>query len=177
MRVWHSKVAVLGALLLCGCEEVTPPSPEQKLKQESQCLSEQIWNGNEQESPLMHPGVACVACHSDHNAASGDGDAPIFAVAGTVYTAANEPDNCISSVALDPNIVTEVIIDDAANVQYRTVVNATGNFMLDETNIVWPVHVTIRQQGRERRMQQAVSNGDCNSCHTATATMGRILSP
>ena len=45
------------------------------------------WIGGDRESDLMHPGLSCIACHTQ------SGEGPRFQVAGTVYTNIDEQDD------------------------------------------------------------------------------------
>ena len=70
----------------------------------------------------MGPGRACISCHADSNAASGENDAPIFAFAGTVYPTAHEPIDCIASGSEGA----EIEITDAMGRVFTEVANPGG---------------------------------------------------
>ena len=54
------------------------------------CTSGTTWAGGDHGSAVMHPGEACIACHTtDHG--------PKFAAAGTVFPTSHEPDDCNGS--------------------------------------------------------------------------------
>ncbi|MEZ4453455.1 MAG: hypothetical protein R3B09_28605, partial [Nannocystaceae bacterium] len=55
-----------------------------------QCSSDVYWTMGDHESPFMHPGMACVACHKSQTFHK----PPIFLAAGTVYPSGHEPDEC-----------------------------------------------------------------------------------
>jgi hypothetical protein len=142
----------------------------------SPCTSGTMRGANESEGPEMLPGRACNACHAQSNAASGEGDAPIFAFAGTLFTAAYEPDNCIAPAAQGAH----VIVTDASGAVFDAVANASGNFLLESDEFVLPLRARVVIDGRERPMLEAQMSGDCNRCHTAPGregAPGRILLP
>jgi mono/diheme cytochrome c family protein len=123
--------------------------------------------------PRMHPGVACVSCHSVH-------DGPRFAIGGTVYPSAHEPDDC-NGLDGQGALETSVVITDATGRVLTLAVNAVGNFHSDEADsIVMPIRAKVVQGGVERVMFGERMTGDCNSCHTqdgANGAPGRILTP
>ncbi len=124
----------------------------------------------------MAPGRACISCHSDSNAATGENDAPIFAFAGTVYPTAHEPIDCIGSGSEGA----EIEITDADGRVFKQIVNPAGNFSDDPRQFSYPYRALVRFQGRERAMVAQQVIGDCNSCHTEQgdqAAPGRILLP
>ena len=53
----------------------------------AQCTSKVMWNGGNQGSASMNPGMACINCHSK-------GEGPGFSIAGTLYPTGHEPDRC-----------------------------------------------------------------------------------
>jgi cytochrome c553 len=137
-----------------------------------QCTSGRKWTLGDRGSPSMHPGGACISCHATKF------DAPRFAVAGTVYPSAHEPDDCAS--LLDG--AAQIEITDANKKVYTLNVNASGNFYYVDRlgTFAQPYTAKVLYQGRERIMVGARDNGDCNSCHTQDGTEsapGRILLP
>ena len=95
------------AIASCGGEvarlpEVDVPAAELG----AACLSGRYWPFGDRGNNHMHPGRDCVGCH----ARSGRG--PVFAVAGTLYSAPHEVDECygydsdpavpVSSIAVTP---------------------------------------------------------------------------
>ena len=52
------------------------------------CTSGSTWTRGDHGSDVMHPGGACISCHSM------GGDGPAYAIAGTVFPSAHEPDDC-----------------------------------------------------------------------------------
>lgn len=124
----------------------------------------------------MGPGRACIGCHADSNAATGENDAPIFAFAGTVYPTAHEPIDCIGSGSEGA----EIEITDADGRVFTQVANHSGNFFDEPQAFSYPYRAKVRFQGRERAMVAPQLIGDCNSCHTEQgleAAPGRILLP
>lgn len=135
------------------------------------CSSERHWTGGNEESPLMRPGGACITCHEAER------EGPRFVVAGTLYPTAHEPDDCygVSSKA-----GAEVVVTDAAGVETRLSVNASGNFFLEEASIQLPYRARVEYDGRMRVMVEAQTNGDCNGCHSEAGSQnapGRVFLP
>ncbi|MEI8259338.1 MAG: hypothetical protein WCJ30_27035, partial [Deltaproteobacteria bacterium] len=53
--------------------------------------------------------------------------------------------------------------------------NSAGNFWLEDRaapRFAAPYTARVLYQGRERRMIAPQTDGDCNTCHTDTGTMG-----
>jgi cytochrome c553 len=124
----------------------------------------------------MGPGRACVACHAASNAATGEGDAPLFAFAGTMYPTAHEPDHCIATAG--EGAVVEVV--DARGVTFTATANGAGNSFSEDVGLTPPYRAQITFAGRTRQMLAAQTSGDCNGCHTQrgdSAAPGRILLP
>ena len=116
----------------------------------------------------MAPGSVCISCHVTTNAAT-------LHVAGTVYNAINEPDGCLGA----PD--TKVVVTDAQGTPHTLDVNSAGNFV-DGTPLGFsmPLQVSVTRNGQTRPMIGAVTNGDCNSCHTAagaSSAPGRVMAP
>jgi hypothetical protein len=139
------------------------------------CSSGTTWTGGNRESPVMHPGLACIACHATSHdaAASGPADAPRFSIAGTVYPTGHEPNDCNGATAA------VVEITDASGKVTSLPINAAGNFFTSAA-IASPFHVAVVAHGKRRAMAPSPPNGDCNSCHTqngANGAPGRIVLP
>lgn len=133
----------------------------------SQCTSGVRWKLGDQRSPLMHPGVACIACHAMRF------DSPRFSAAGTVYATGHEPDNCNGATAAT------VMITDAGGATFSLQTNAAGNFYVAST-LAFPIQARVVANGTSRAMTGVVMTGDCNSCHTQDGTQsapGRIVLP
>lgn len=130
------------------------------------CTSGKNWTGGNRESPLMHPGVACINCHSS-------GEGPRFRIAGTVYPTGHEPDDCDGATAA------AVEVTDANGKVTSLAVNAAGNFYT-QAAVAFPIHVAVVANGARRAMASSPPTGDCNSCHTqngANQAPGRIALP
>lgn len=136
------------------------------------CTSGKMWTGGERESPLMHPGNACITCHAQRRS-KGDDDAPRFTIAGTVYPTGHEPNDCNGA----PSATVEVT--DATGAVTSLPVNAAGNFFTSAA-IAAPFHLAVVANGKRRAMGASPPTGDCNSCHTpdgANMAPGRIALP
>jgi hypothetical protein len=137
------------------------------------CSSGSVWKGGYGGSALMAPGTPCMAsgCHSTVGTR--------MTMAGTIYGPAGlrDHDNCNG---LDGTSSGAAVIpfDDAGNeVVGRLQVNAAGNFYTNRT-LPPSYRVKIVAMGREFIMQTPVTDGNCNSCHTAdgaAGAMGRII--
>jgi hypothetical protein len=136
------------------------------------CTSNQRWTGGNNESPNMHPGGACINCHSS-------GEGPRFTFAGTVFPSAHEPDDCNGVNGSSP--AAQVIVTDANNATFTMTVNSVGNFSYSgRTAPVMPYTAKVVRGGNERIMTAQQTTGDCNSCHTqdgANDAPGRIMAP
>lgn len=153
----------------CGSEPVpTTPNPYDT---PVVCTSMKNWTGGDRESPLMHPGVACINCHTK------EGEGPRFSLAGTVFPTAHEPNDCNG---VDAASGAKVVITDAAGKVVTLSVNNAGNFFLETRDFAFPYQAKVTYEGRERVMVSPQQNGDCNACHTQSGTMnapGRIFLP
>jgi hypothetical protein len=132
------------------------------------CTSMVTWTrGNGQ---TMRPGEACISCHSR-------GDGPAFAIAGTIYPSAHEPDDC-NGASATTNGATVVITDKSGTARTLTP-DAVGNFSYSGT-LATPFQAKVVQAGKERIMVTPQTSGDCNGCHTQTGANGapgRIMLP
>ena len=143
------------------------------------CLSGVMWTQGNTKSPLMHPGAQCNACHS---ALGG----PNLTIAGTVYKASHDVDDC-NGAAPPPTIT--VTITDKNDDTFTATTNAAGNFFLKKkngngngnaANPVPPFKASLSDGTNTRQMVGTVTSGDCNFCHTAAGANnapGRILAP
>lgn len=130
------------------------------------CSSGQTWSGG--ENARMHPGRACISCHSS-------GEGPSYSIAGTVYPTAHEPNDCNSSNLAG---VTVQITDNSAHVITLTP-NNVGNFYY-QSSLSLPYFAEVLSQGNNRAMSSTQTSGDCNLCHTPTGANGapgRIIPP
>lgn len=152
------------------------------------CSTGVRWARGDHGSEKMHPGMACIACHTngtgedDDDKSEPDEDSgPAFHVAGTVYRTAHEPDDCAGEG------VVKVIITDATGREFHMGTNDYGNFFLeDDRPFVPPYTARVQVGDRERKMSDPQTNGDCNGCHTQDGTSleyggkpapGRIMIP
>jgi len=133
------------------------------------CTSGQSWNGGNEGSSRMHPGVACISCHSSSR------EAPRFMLAGTVYPTGHEPADCNAAGVGGA----QVIITDANGATTTLTANSVGNFY-SQRNVAIPYHAEVVFNGKTRSMAAAQTSGDCNGCHTqdgANGAPGRITLP
>lgn len=131
------------------------------------CTSGVSWLLGDLGTELMHPGRACINCHSMHNA-------PHYTFAGTVYPTTHEPDDCNGLGS-----GWSVLIIDAAGKQITLTPNLVGSFHSSET-FTPPYTAQVIAGGRTRTMLDTQTSGDCNSCHTqngASSAPGRIVAP
>jgi len=136
----------------------------------SDCISGNDWVLGDFGSDWMHPGTDCPTCHATNNG-------PAFWVAGTVYGADGQIDDCggVSGVEID--------VKDATGTVYPLQSNLWGNFYLKQTDapgFQTPYTVSLSYNGQTRSMTSSQSTQGCNSCHTVTganAAPGRILEP
>jgi cytochrome c553 len=120
-------------------------------------------------SPSMNPGRACFSCH-------GQGGAPTFTLAGTVYPTGHEPDLCYGA---NGNNGVQVVITGADGQVVTLTPADSGNFNYTGA-LAFPFHAKVTYTGRERAMSAAQMSGDCNGCHTQTGANGapgRIVLP
>jgi hypothetical protein len=140
------------------------------------CTSNKQWTGGNDGSANMHPGGACINCHSS---GGGEEQGPSFAFAGTVYPTAHEPDDC--NGLNGSSTMAQVIVTDANGAMITMNVNSVGNFSYSSrTAVALPYHAKVVSNGQERAMTAAQQSGDCNSCHTengANDAPGRIMAP
>jgi len=142
------------------------------------CTSGTTWAGGRNHgSPVMNPGLPCIACHAnnrgDDAAPTDDDGAPQFAIAGTVYPTGHEPNRCNGSPT------GSVEVTDASGRVTTLAANSAGNFFTT-SKIVFPIHVAVIANSKRRAMVSSPPVGDCNSCHTqagANGAPGRITLP
>jgi hypothetical protein len=140
------------------------------------CTSTKTWTRGNQESPNMHPGGACIQCHTS---GGGEENGPSFTFAGTVYPTAHEPDDCNGLDGTTEGA--QVVVVDASGATFTMDVNTVGNFYYEaRTAVAFPYQAKVVQGGRERAMIHEQDSGDCNHCHTETGDKdvpGRIMAP
>jgi len=135
------------------------------------CTSKTYWSGGE-GAATMDPGLGCISCHQ------GQREAPSFAIAGTLYPTAHEPDNCNGAGAA-ASAGARVVITGADGNSVTLTPNSAGNFYYQGA-VATPFRARVTYMGRTREMGQSQTSGDCNSCHTqngANQAPGRILLP
>lgn len=138
------------------------------------CSGKQL-EPDQEEGDEMNPGRPCNACHEQENAEEG-GDAPIFAIAGTVFPNAHERDDCDAKV--DGGTVVEIV--DANGTFVSLDVNDAGNFFYEEHDLVPPYTARVVNGARVRAMAAPLKEGSCNECHSVDGdedAPGRILAP
>lgn len=148
------------SLLLAACDE------EGGSVADAQCSTGERWSGGG-GSPLMHPGRDCVACHAGN-------EGPNYVVAGTVYDALDERDDCFGVA----DVLVQLIGADGKKVELHS--NDAGSFAHGKVDLALPYTVRLEYEGRERVMTTPQTNLDCASCHQATGkngAPGRILVP
>jgi hypothetical protein len=157
-------------LFLAGCGGVSGLGSVQDVPM-STCASGKQWTGGNRESALMHPGLACVQCHTTSR------EGPRFTIAGTVFTDYNQADDCGGASASG----LKVVITGNDGVATELPVNELGNFMLERGTVALPFSAKVVDgAGHERAMAAKQTVGDCNTCHTQTGAQsapGRIIAP
>jgi hypothetical protein len=131
------------------------------------CTGQQWPPTSNHESPLMHPGVACIDCHDKHF------NAPVLTIAGTIYGDAYIDNDCYGTAGA------QIEVTDANGAVYTMTSNPAGNFYR-QGPVYFPISAKVTFNGKEIAMKQTVTTGDCNSCHTwngAQNAPGRILLP
>ncbi len=145
----------------------TPDSGPAPDVAEPECPSGIKWLlGDIWGTDLMEPGLACIQCHTKKG--------PTFSVAGTVYPGFHTVDTCNGVASI------KVEITDANGKVQTLTTNSVGNFK-STTAVAMPYKArVIDDKGGERKMAGEQSDGDCNTCHTATGANGapgRIHAP
>ncbi len=136
------------------------------------CASGTYWNGGNNGSSNMNPGLACLSCHVSQS----PGDAYPFS--GTVFPSLHEKDRCNSK----PSGVQVQIIDaHGVVVSTMTASSTSGNFRSARyLTVALPYTARVTVGGRTATMTTPQTNGDCNSCHTEqgnSGALGRIVAP
>jgi hypothetical protein len=169
-----SDVAILEAWVAAGtprgtCSTAAPPPASSAYDTPTVCTSRTRWNGGDDEaSPLMHPGMPCIACH-------GRGEGPVFTAAGTLYPTAHEPDDCNGTGGSSVSVV----ITDANGTTYTLPVNSAGNFFTSAPYTP-PYRAKVISGTKTRAMATPQTDGDCNGCHGEKGrnnAPGRIMAP
>lgn len=139
------------------------------------CVSGTYWTRGDHGDNFMHPGRACIECHSQRRRG------PVFSVAGTIFNARREENECFGNAG-DPvtGRKTWVEVVDQSNQPFIIEPNASGNFYTTHT-FRYPLRRVrvISPSGHFAQMDNPPS-GDCNSCHTregAEGAPGRVIAP
>jgi hypothetical protein len=154
-----------------GADAGPEPSTTSSEGTDVRCTSMSFWTQGDRESPLMHPGGACIACHTERD------EGPTFSIAGTLFPTAKEQDDCNG---VDASYGATVVITDANGEESRLKVNGAGNFFIEQRSIATPYRAKVVYNGLEREMVAAQTVGDCNTCHTengASGAPGRVYLP
>jgi hypothetical protein len=106
-------------------------------------------------------GAACLGCHTGQSAA------PRWTLAGTLFD---------SRQGTAPLPGATISIVDAAGVELTLVTASNGNFYTQQP-LTFPVTVSASKCPDTKAMTGKPGSGDCNSCHTANASQGRIHLP
>lgn len=133
------------------------------------CRTGQWWISGDSRSSAMVPGGECIACHARQGG-------PAYAVAGTIMGDYNDAENCRGV----PGAIVEIIGADGRVTRLTS--NSAGNFYQSTrgSTIVKPYTARVTLNGATYVMETETSDGDCNSCHSATGngdTQGRIVGP
>jgi hypothetical protein len=169
----ESEIAIVEAWVAAGtprgtCSSSAPPAASSTYDTPTVCTSNTRWTGGDEGSPMMHPGMPCIACH-------GRGEGPIFTAAGTLYPTAHEPDDCNGAEGSSFTVV----ITDANGTTYTLPVNAAGNFFTG-TPYAPPYRAKVVSGTRTRAMATPQTDGDCNGCHREKGrnnAPGRVMAP
>ncbi len=174
----------LAVALSGGCLPAPPGTqPDGAAWPAPACVSGTYWGLGEQGDNNMHPGVACIHCHTLLQRG------PTFALAGTLYTSINEADDCdgFPGTYTAPQQHGQIEVVDATGTTFIIVANDVGNFYTTY-DLRFPLqHVTVRApSGNTIQMIEPAPHGDCNACHTRGGTNtqpnhppapGRIILP
>lgn len=148
------------AMLSCGEEAPTPRLPGWG----TACVSGTYWGRGDYGDNLMHPGRACITCHSERRRG------PVFTVAGTIYSEFNEENECNGNAG-PAEARNEVEVTDSTGEPFFIIANSAGNFYTTHRFQMPFRRVRVRgANGRIAEMGSAPPHGDCNSCHTREGT-------
>lgn len=175
--------ALLSAALV-DCSDPDPPYPQVDAAGaplSAACLSGRYWAFGERGDNNMHPGRPCITCHTQ------SGHGPHFTVAGTVYAAANEVDECLGvDSEPTPNAAVEVEVTDQSGQPFFITANRVGNFFTTHEFRFPLQRIRVYNVGRRSftEMASPAPHGDCNACHSRTGTIspngqspGRVTLP
>lgn len=162
-------LAALGLLisLVCAC---VGPVPDPDVRAVPDAGGDPTPDAGElacvEEAPVLpdgnhNAGMACLSCHT------GQAVAPRWTLAGTLYD---------SRQGTAPIAGATVTVIDATGAEHALVTASNGNFYTSAA-ITFPVTVSASKCPDTREMTSLVGSGDCNGCHTANASQGRIHLP
>lgn len=162
-------VLLLGALACVPASDGEDDDGGDSLSEpDDSCLSGLRWTGGDRESPRMRPGSDCIACHAER------GEAEEITLAGTVYGAVNEANECFGVADV------EIVLTGADGQVVTLHSNEAGNFSREHLSIAVPYTAKLVYEGRERAMVMAQTELSCNSCHGQIGlnnAPGRIIVP
>lgn len=139
------------------------------------CASGRYWSRGDHGDNFMHPGRACIECHTERRRG------PVFSVAGTIFNARHEENECYGNAG-DPvsGRRTWVIVEDQSGVPFVIEPNPSGNFYTTH-EFRFPLRrVWVQSPSGHIAEMDNPPSGDCNSCHTregADGAPGRIIAP
>lgn len=178
--VFTCAITILGS----GCAEVVshvdeydagPPvkpsdgSAEPETGPVGACMSGKFWtDGIKPNSPQKVPGRTCVSsmCHS---ATSKAPNIPLT-MAGTIYGGLHDVDDC-NGVDGTEGYAVAIMDEMGVEIPPRIFVGPTGNFTYTKA-LPANFKVKVIKGGIDTAMNAPVSDGNCNSCHTADGTKG-----
>ncbi len=167
VRNVHSALGVVIGIVAIGATlgACIGVSPEEALRDEQG----EAHDGDEEH----RPGQPCLVCHAEDYHPGG----PAFALAGTIYAMATDPDDRGLEGA-------EVSFIDADGRAFSAVTNSAGNFMIGvepglaeprqrgrgRAEIPWqpafPVTVAVIYDGEDKSMESQIwREGSCAGCH------------
>lgn len=174
-------VALSWALADCSDEPTRLPQRENvDLASAARCVRGEYWARGDRGDNHMHPGRDCIGCHTR------SGRGPRFTVAGTLFNAPHEEDDCFGyNSDTSVNRAAEVEVTDASGRPFYIIANRAGNF--------YTTHAFRRPLRRVRvfspagavvEMGSPPPHGDCNACHSRVGTVtptgespGRVVVP
>lgn len=166
MQAWIAAGYPMGS---CGAGGAGGSAPDPSTPT---CSSNKTWTGGTDGSKDMQPGVACIACHRKSG-----GEAPTFAIAGTIYPTVHEPDLCYGASG---STGVRVVITGADGAVVTLTPGASGNFSYQGALATPYTAKVTDMNGGERVMSESQTTGDCNGCHTeagSNSAPGRIAVP
>lgn len=139
------------------------------------CARGEYWTRGDHGDNAMHPGRACIACHT------GRRRGPVFTVAGTIFNAPHEEDDCFGNAG-DPRTGqrTWVEVVDQSRRPFVIEPNPSGNFYTTRPFRLPLVRVRVISPSGRYAQMDAPPSGDCNACHTRegrSGAPGRIVAP